>query len=127
MAQSQINAQNLPTTTLQRTLGMPDGGPKCIPITLDFTAFGTYVLDLSNVQTRGYFDMLQTVWVDNFNNAQILKITVPSTQQVLQVPASTQGYFPILCANPIKLQFDSAGAGVGVAQVTLINCPIPQL
>lgn len=125
MATKILEARNLPATLLQRTLGMPDGGPKCVPIRLDFGAFQTYTLDYSNMQNLSYLDMVQTLWVDNYGNGSILTITVNASQQVLQIPAGAQGYFPVLCPNPIKLQFDSAGGTV--QQVTLINCPIPQL
>jgi hypothetical protein len=118
----QIDAKGLTVQALQRTLGMPEGGPKCVAIRLDFSANATYVLDYSNVMNLGYLDMVQTVWVDNFGSGQVLKITIPASQQVLQIPAGAQGYFPVLCPNPVKMQFDSTGATV--QQVTLINFPV---
>lgn len=117
-----LGAGKYPALQLQRTLGMPDGGPKIVPITLDFTASPSYFLDFSNQMAMGYLDMVQTLWCDNFVNTAILKITCPMSQQVLQIPAQTQGYFPILCPNPVRLQFDSTGSFV--VQVTLLNFPI---
>jgi len=119
-----LEAQNLTPQQLQRTLGMPVGGPKCVPINLDFSVSTTYNLDMSNVQSRGFFDMVQTVWVDNSLSDVILTITVPNTQQTLKIPAGIQGYFSVLAPNPVRMQFDSTG-GV-VCQVTLLNFPFLQ-
>jgi hypothetical protein len=116
-----INCQNLPVTELQRAL-VPDGGNKCVPITLDFAANATYNLDMQNFQALSYLNMVQTVWVDNFGNGSILKITIPASQQVLQIPAGVQGYFPVLCPNPVRMQFDSAGGTR--QQVILMNFPV---
>lgn len=117
----QIDCSRLPITALKRAL-IPDGGSKCIPITLDFAANASYMLDLQNNQSLGYFDQCQTVWVDNQGNAQILQITIPESQQVLKIPAGVQGYFPVLCPNPIRMQFDSTGGTR--QQVTLLNFPV---
>lgn len=117
-----LGAGKLSALQLQRTLGMPDGGPRIVPISLDFTASPSYFLDYSNQMALGFLDMVQTVWCDNFVNTAVLKITCPGSQQVLQIPAGTQGYFPILCPNPVRLQFDSTGAFV--VQVTLLNFPV---
>lgn len=122
MAVTNLGAGKYPALQLQRTLGMPDGGPKIVPISLDFSASPSYFLDYSNQGALGYLDMVQTLWVDNFGNAAVLKITCPNSQQVIQVAAGAQGYYPILCPNPIRLQFDSTGATV--QQVTLLNFPM---
>lgn len=119
-----LSAAGLSTQQLQRTLGMPEGGPKCVPIRLDFSVAPSYSLDYSNQTQLGYLDMCQTVWVDNYGNAQVLSISVPGTQQTIQVPAGAQGYFPILCPNPIRLVFSSTGTTV--QQVTLLNFPVMQ-
>jgi hypothetical protein len=99
---------------------MPGEGPKAIPINLDFSIVGTYVLDYSNMTRRNFFSMLQTVFVDNFTSGSILTITTPI--QVLKIPAGVQGYFPIICPTPIILRFDSAG-GV-LCKVILLNFPV---
>lgn len=116
----QLNPQS--STQIERTLGMPLEGPKCIPITLDFSVTTTYNLDYSNMTRRGFLSMLQTVYVDNFASDEILTITVPSVNQVMKIPAGVQGYFPILCPTPIKLQFQSDGGET--CQVILLNFPI---
>ena len=107
---------------LERTLGMPEGGPKCIPLTLDFSVSLQYTFDYSNMQQRNYMQMVQTIWVDNSLSAQPLNVFSPGVNQTLKVPAGVQGYFTLICPNPIKLSFASTG-GV-LCQVILLNFPV---
>jgi hypothetical protein len=115
-------APSMTAIALQRTLGMPEGGPKALPIRLDFATNPSWFLDYSNQMNMGFLDMVQTLWVDNYGNAQIMTITIPNSQQVLRIPAGAQGYFPCLCPNPVKILFESTGATI--QQVTLINFPV---
>jgi hypothetical protein len=117
-------AQNLPSVQLERTLGMPAEGPKCIPITLDFTVQDSYTLDYSNFQYRGYMSMVQTVFVDTSTSAVDVEINSPGSQQTLKIRAGTQGYYPILVPNPIKIIFTSPGGPADV-KVQLLNFPVP--
>jgi len=107
---------------LERTLGVPAEGPKCVPLSLDFTATTLYVLDYGNLQSRNFLSMCQTLWVDNSLSATVLTITIPGTAQVLKIPAGVQGYFTCLCPNPIYITFASTGAVI--CQVTLCNFPV---
>lgn len=107
---------------LERTLGVPAEGPKCLPLTLDFAAATSYEIDYSNMQSRNFLSMCQTLWCDNSLSAVVLTIFIPGTAQTLKIPAGVQGYFTCLCPNPIHLIFSSAGAVV--CQVTLCNFPV---
>ncbi len=107
---------------LERTLGVPPGGPKAIALSLDFTATTIYKFDAQNLQARGFINMVQTLWVDNKASATILFIYIPSSAQTLQIPAGVQGYFTCICPNPIYMEFTSAGAAL--CQVTLLNFPV---
>jgi len=118
-----ISQQSNPGIPLERSLGMPPGGPKCIPLTLDFSAATSYSVDYTNMQQRNFFDMVQSVFVDNSLSNQILTITVGAFGQVTKVPAGVQGYFPLLVPNPIKL--DIACSDPVLCQVILINFPVP--
>ncbi len=107
---------------LERTLGVPPEGPKCVPLNLDFSAANFYEIDYSNMQSRAFLSMCQTLWVDNSLSATVLTIFIPGTAQTLKIPVGVQGYFTCLCPNPIHILFSSAG-GV-VCQVTLCNFPV---
>lgn len=109
-------------TILERSLGMPPEGPKCIPFTLDFATTDTFNLDYSNMGQRGFMSMVQTIWCDNSLSGTPVNLICPATNQTIKVPAGVQDYFAIMCPNPIKLQFISAG-GV-VVQILLINFPV---
>ena len=117
-----LNQLSLPMIQLERTLGMPEGGPKCLPLTLDFSAITSYALDYCNMQSRNFLNMVQTVWCDNSLSATVATIFVPGTGQIIKVPAGVQGYFPVLSPNPLKMVFGSAG-GVTV-QFILLNFPV---
>jgi hypothetical protein len=101
---------------------MPGEGPKCVPIALDFTAITELRLDYQNMQARNFLSMVQTLWVDNYASAVVMSITIPGSAQILKIPAGVQGYFPVLCPNPVKMIFESTG-GV-VLQVSLLNFPV---
>ncbi len=120
MATAQLTPN--PAVILERTLGMPPEGPKCIPITLDFSVADTYNLDYSNMGRRGFMSMLQTVWVDNSLSGDPLNVIIVATNQTIKVPAGVQDYFGVMCPNPIKLSFYSPGAAI--VQVILINHPV---
>src|SRR5215471_13660000 len=96
-------------TTLERTLGMPEEGPKCVPMTLDFTATDSYDLDFSSIVNRAFISMVQTVFVDTSTSGVNVTITVPGSQQIIKVKAGTQGYYPILMPNPIKFKVSCPG------------------
>lgn len=116
------NLAPIPAVILERTLGMPSEGPKCIPINLDFSVVDTYALDYSNMGQRGFMAMLQTVWVDNSLNGLPVSIIIPASNQTIKVPAGVQDYFAVMCPNPIKISFFSSGAVV--VPVLLINFPV---
>jgi len=108
---------------------IPQGGPKAIPVILDFANGGSPIippdaitLDYSNVQALGRFDLLQGFFVDNSNNGSALTITIEGTAHRIIIPATSQAWMPALCMNPVKVSFQSAG-GVAV-KVYLLNFPV---
>lgn len=116
-----LNAEQLQQCPVQNQV-VPAKGPKAIPIILDFSVDTEFQLDYSNVQAQGRFELLQGLFVDNSNNGSALTITIEGTAQRLIVPATSQAYLPVLCQNPVKLSFDSAG-GVSV-KAYLLNFPV---
>lgn len=102
---------------------VPKEGPISIPVPLDFTTDTEYDLDYSNMQGRDKFSILQTVFIDNADMGQALTITMNGTGQRIICPANSQGYFPVLSQNPVKLAFTTAVLGVA-AKVYLCNFPV---
>jgi hypothetical protein len=119
-----INQQQLQTAQIANNL-RPDGGPKAIPIILDFTGPTTteYVFDYQNLQQRGFFGMCQALYIDCSQSANDLEVTVGGTGQTIIAKAGTQGYYPVLCANPLKLVFDSLVNGA-LIPVFVLNMAI---
>lgn len=82
---------------------IPKGGPKVIPVTLDFSNTGQIEIDGEQVVSSGAIEFIQGVYIDNADNASAFTITCQATRQRIKVPANSQGFFPLLCANPPKL------------------------
>jgi hypothetical protein len=109
--------------SIQRTLGIPDEGPKALPLTLDFTAANEYTLDYSSMQQRGFLSLIQTLYVDTQNSDVALTVTIAGGGQVVIAKGRTQGYYPVLVPNPPRFTFSAENAGC-LVQVYLINVPI---
>lgn len=124
--------QNINPTSLQNILLnnqiIPNEGPKALGMILDFTVASgqpSYQVDLNNLQQEGFFSMLQTVYVDNKKNSSTLTIVVNGSGQNIEISPNTEGYYPVLAPNPVKLQFLTSAQAIGeVVQVFLINVPI---
>lgn len=97
---------------------VPCKGPRAVPVLINFALGSLYSLDLSIVQSQGYIECVQTVFVDNSANPNALKIsTSPSINQTIVCPANSQGYFPILQTNPPQMQFSTAYGGEIMVQL----------
>lgn len=102
---------------------VPPEGPRALAVGLDFSATTQYSLDLQNIQQRNFFSMLQSLFVDNSLNPSSLTINFPNTGQNLIFEAGEQAYIGVLCQNPAKLVFTSAGNVAGIV-VYLLNYPV---
>lgn len=112
-----------PYSTKNQMAPSRDEGPKAIPLQMDFNLAASYDVDLSNLSDSNRFTILQGVYVDNSLNASAVSITVnDQIRQTLTFPSASQGYLPILCTMPIKLNFSSAGNVV--VKVDLLNFPV---
>jgi hypothetical protein len=100
----------------------PAEGPKALPVSLDFAALPLYTLDFGHQQTTQQFSVFQSIYIDNSRNGSSITMIVQGTGQVITCPASSQGYFAVLCQNPISLQFTTAGNVI--VPVFLCNFPI---
>ena len=119
-----LNSLNVPTVILERTMGMPEGGPKAIPLSIDFSTVTTWILDAQNIQARGFIDMVQSIYIDNAaaSSGQDLTIQIDASQQKILFPPKQQGYIPVIVPNPLRMSFSSA-SGL-VIKVILLNFPI---
>ena len=120
---SNVNQGQIQVIGSQNQLMVGGKGPLAVRLFLDFSAQPEYVLDLQNMQSLNQFDLCQTLFVDNADGGSAVIITIPSSGQRIVVKAGEQGYFNVICPNPIKIVFDAAG-GQPVT-VFLINVAIP--
>lgn len=102
----------------------PEGGPKALPISLDFTTAAAIIVDLVQEVASGAINMIQSVYVDNSNNLSPLTILWDQTAQRIVVPPTAQGMFPVITPkdNP---RFQASSAGAVVVGIILLNVPMP--
>lgn len=100
-------------------------GRRAIHVEIDFSLGTKYALDLSQIQSLGAMDCLQTMYVDNADNAAELTLTMGLTLQRIIIPANAQAYIPILQPNPPVLEMSTTGAPV--VNVQLLNFFVPPI
>ncbi|HEY6019841.1 MAG TPA: DUF1859 domain-containing protein [Candidatus Paceibacterota bacterium] len=98
-------------------------GRRAIHVLIDFTLGLSFKLDLSQVQSQGGMDSVQTLYIDNASNTGSLTILMGLTNQSIILPAGAQAYMPVLQGNPPIIQFTSTAA-VPV-NIQLLNFFIP--
>jgi hypothetical protein len=114
--------------TLGQTFGIanmvvPQGGPKCVPLNVDFTAAAIVTLDGSSIVSQGKIEYLQGVFIDNSANVNNLSLTMSTTGQTLICPKKSQGYFSIMVPDPPQIQANANGVGL-VIPMFFYNVPI---
>lgn len=103
---------------------IPKGGPRYIPLQMDFTGGVTsQSFDLVLDEMLKIMEFVQGVFIDNSESEQPLYFTVSNSQQVIKLQPGWQGYFPLLSPNPPRITIQSAG-GV-VIPIILYNMPLP--
>jgi len=110
------------STPIPNTL-RPKEGPKAMNFVFDWTALGSYTIDLQNQQERNFLSMVQTVWIDNSLNMNVFAITFDTINQTIRVAAQSQGYYPVMVINPPRFVAVSTIAAVAT-KIALINVPI---
>lgn len=104
---------------------LPCEGPMAVPIQLDFSgSTPSYSISLLLQQQQTRISLVQTIWVDmsNATHGDML-IAIPQVNQVIVAKQGTQGYYPVLCPNPIEMVASVASQG-DINQMTLINVAI---
>lgn len=105
-------------------LALPREGPKCVPLSFDFTAQSSYAVDFMAIQQRGLIDSVQTLFIDNNAGTTALTVLINQSSQLIIAAPGTQGYYPVLCPNPMRFTFTCTG-GTANTQVFALNVPIP--
>jgi hypothetical protein len=101
-------------------------GPLAVRLWMDFATQPEYDLDLQSIQSRNQFDLCQTIFIDNSLGGSAVTVNIGvagSPTQTIVAKAGTQGYYNVVCPNPILMQFISAGGAP--CTVLLIDVAIP--
>lgn len=106
---------------------IPQEGPKAIPVPISFLNSTDFDLDLSQQVNQGRISLIQSMFVDNNANDNVINIGIgqsPSSAalQTIVVPSQSQGYFQIFSPNPARFHFNSQTTGSIL--VILSNSPI---
>lgn len=102
----------------------PEGGPKALPISLDFTAIAAIAIDLVQELQSGAINMIQSVYIDNSNNANAFTLLWDQTGQRIVVPALAGGIWPVITPKDNSRFIASTVAGP-VIGIILLNVPMP--
>ena len=120
-----INQQQIQVTPAQFQLVVGAKGALAARLYLDFTQATEYDLDMQNIQATNQFDLCQTIWVDNSQGGSAVTVNIgtPGTAyQTIVIKSGQQGYYNVVCQNPIKMQFLCGGGSPVV--VLLLNVAI---
>lgn len=102
----------------------PKQGPKVVPINLAFSVSTLVVnVDLLIENTDGDIDFVQSIYIDNKDNAAPLEVLIPITGQRITCPSAAQGTFPIYGVDQFQATFTCIGENS--AKVHLCNFPQP--
>ena len=103
----------------------PQGGPRALPLSFDFTNVASYSLDLVQEVERNEINMVQSIFVDNGNNANTLVIIFDQTLQPIRVPAGAQGIWPVITPKDAPRFVISTTQAAVVVNIILLNVPMP--
>lgn len=123
MSTANFNILSSPFLQIANLGPTPKEGPRTVPITLDFTAFDTYRIDLTQLQRQGKFTVLQTVFIDASNCPVLVTVQDGTTLQPVVAQPNTQGFYPIMAGSPTVLTVSCPGGPAGL-KIFLINVPV---
>lgn len=124
-SQAPQNALQNPSAMAIANQHFPDEGPKAVPLgPFNFSTAATYNIDLTVGQQQGRISVVQNLFIDNAGNTSNCVVTCQQTGQSITAAPLTQGFYPILAAQPIKFQVTSAGSVNFNVVIYAINVPI---
>lgn len=100
-------------------------GRRSVQVLIDFTLGTTFSLDLSQVQSAGQFDCVQTLFVDlSAATAGTLTIQLGQTNQKIVLPWGAQAYIPVLQGSVLQMRF-TISTGTPIVPIQLMNFFVP--
>jgi hypothetical protein len=128
------NIQPSPTATMTVSGGQagispvgfgyyPAEGSRVVSAQYSWATLTGYAEDLSGLVARGVQTAIQSAFVDNSTNPNAVTITVLGTDQVVVVPANSQGVFPLFFTGAPGFTIAVASTNAGVTRLYLLNVP----
>lgn len=107
--------------------GEPTGNkPQSAKIYFDADPNQKINFDLSHLSDTQDFKLIQTVFIDNYDNDGDLIIEIPETMQRIICKKGKQGYFPILAYNRLKLIVHHTGTNKINVPIYFLNFIVSQ-
>ena len=99
---------------------IPDQGSKGVVVNFDFTNINTVNGDLTIEQQQNGISFIQSIWIDNRNNAQPFVITFLGLLYTVQVRAGRQGLYPVYTVNG-DVRFTAVSNGAVIVPTIMFN------
>lgn len=96
-----------------------DEGPRGIPLQFDFSLDTDFDVNFAEAQAAGRIGQIQSIYIDNTQNAFALSILVKATGQRIVIPAQTEAVRPILSDVVFQAVFTSTVSAAKVVVVPL--------
>lgn len=120
--QDTSNANPVPVAN---ALGLVDGmNPLVIPLNVNLTVNSSVLVDMTQQQQRGQIGPIQTIYIDNSDNAQEVSIVTQILGQEITIPAGDSAILPIFLATTAP-KFTVNTTGGVILPIFLMNFPLP--
>lgn len=106
---------------------LPCGDSKSIRFDMDFAATDSFEIDFTLSIQQKQIDSLQSVFIDNTQNASDFSVVTGALGQRLTVPAGGMAYLPIIAPNPAKLTCTASAGGSNLTTMIVNNFPTPTI
>lgn len=102
---------------------LPPEGPRTVPVNIDFSVLTEQSIDFTQSINNGWISYISGVYFDNSANANDVTLKMDGSNQSIIIPASKQGWFPILATNPPVFTVSQASTG-DVCKLQFLNFPV---
>lgn len=90
-----------------------DVGPRWLQFpALNFASVSSFTFDLNKELSQAQLDNIQTVYIDNSLNARAVSLLITGSNQILSVPAGSQGIFPLATTDKQNISVVTSGQGI---------------
>lgn len=94
----------------------PEEGSRVVTCQYNWGVQTSYAEDMSQLEARGVFTAIQSVFVDNSANLNSVAMTFQGTGHTLICPASSQAIFPLFVTGQAAFLVQSSVAGLTASQ-----------